>query len=214
MPSEEYQRLVCGDLVDKFEEVGRGAVGFMKSLDMLGEHVRLFDVGCGCGRVARYLVTEELATYVGFDRHPGMIEWCQQEITTRYPNFHFDFFDLRSVYVKLDGHGGSTDVQSFSFPYEDGAFDSILLTSVLTHMPMPEVDHYLGELYRVLAGEGRILTSVLLSDDAPYDNGGDFWLDQEAWIRSLENNGFSWKALTEERSAVEQKYFLLSKSAD
>ena len=86
MPPEEYMALVCGDLPpedleDRFTEIGLDMADRLRRQGMLGPDVRLLDIGCGCGRVARCLIGQPLASYVGFDRHPGMFSWCTENIT-------------------------------------------------------------------------------------------------------------------------------------
>src|SRR5262245_21815205 len=93
-PHEEHMALVCGqlpmaELYTNFQSAGKNIVAALDQQGMLGEHVRLLDVGCGCGRVARYLLTQPLASYVGFDRHRGMINWCVAEIRSRCAKFDF-----------------------------------------------------------------------------------------------------------------------------
>jgi ubiquinone/menaquinone biosynthesis C-methylase UbiE len=210
MPSEEYKKLVCGDCPERFEEIGRDAVEFMKSLGMIEPGTNLLDVGCGCGRVARYLVDEELEGYLGFDRHPGMIQWCEDHITSLKSSFQFEFFDLRSGYVTIDGHCGSLEPSEFRFPFADNRFESALLASVFTHMPINQIDQYLKELARVVGPGGKLLTSVFLAEDEPHDNQIDFWLDSEEWIRAVERHGFSWTRIECEDPDNPQKFFLLT----
>jgi SAM-dependent methyltransferase len=210
LPPFEMKTWVCGaGAEDLFEEVGRGAVAFMKALGMVGENVRLLDVGCGCGRVARFLLDESLESYVGFDRSPAMIDWCRENLAKVDTRFRFDFFSIQTPYEKIDGVGGEVSTALFAIPYELGAFDSILLTSVFTHMALNEIQHYLGELRRVLAPSGRILASILFAESEPYDNGVDFWHRPGEWTGLLERAGFSWKELAPRRFGGGQNYFLL-----
>jgi SAM-dependent methyltransferase len=78
----------------------------------------------------------------------------------------FDHFELKSVYVAWDSEQGSIDVEGFTFPYPAGAFDSVVLASVFTHMPPNEVRHYLGELARVMRPGAKALLSIFLSPGA------------------------------------------------
>jgi SAM-dependent methyltransferase len=92
-PPIEMKTLVCGaGMEESFEEVGRGAVVFMKSLGMISPGVRFLDVGCGCGRVARFLLDEPLAEYVGFDRNSNMIDWCNEYLAPADSRFTFESF--------------------------------------------------------------------------------------------------------------------------
>lgn len=164
MPPIEFQTLVCGPGSEPlFVEVGGWLRDALSQQDMLGPHASVLDVGCGCGRLARALLNAPIGSYIGFDRHRGMVDWSSQEITSRDPRFRFDFFDLKSVYRVWDEQAGSIDVETFRFPYADAAFDSVILASVLTHMSPAETRHYLGELARVMRPGGKALLSIFLS---------------------------------------------------
>ena len=66
-------------------------------------------------------------SYVGFDRHKGMVDWCTHEIGSRDPRFRFDYFALKSVYTAWDQQAGTLDAETFRFPYPDAAFDCEVL---------------------------------------------------------------------------------------
>jgi ubiquinone/menaquinone biosynthesis C-methylase UbiE len=168
LPPLEYQELVCGPAtVHEFASVGQYVTGLLDRQGMTGPGTDFLDVGCGCGRVARCLMAKPLDSYVGFDRHPGMIQWCTDELTSRDSRFTFQHLDIKSAYVDWDGHAGQIDATTATFPFADASFDSVLLASVLTHMPLDETRQYLSELRRVIRPEGQILASVFLSTDEP-----------------------------------------------
>lgn len=52
----------------------------------------------------------------------------------------------------------------FQFPYDIDSFDSVLIASVFTHMPLDEIGHYLRELRLVVRPGGKILASVFLGE--------------------------------------------------
>lgn len=160
---------------------------------MIVPDTHFLDVGCGCGRVARYLLAFPIKFYTGFDRHPGMIEWCQKEITKRAPNFHFHHFSIKSAYVGLDGQTGSIEASSFHFPFSDGSFSSALLASVFTHMPMEESSHYLKELYRVLKPKGKIFLSVFFTYQEPHQIGINFYYNPKEFLQVVRKAGFRYK---------------------
>lgn len=166
-PPFSFQSLVCGPgLEEMFPSVGKTLVDMLDQYGMLGEQVDLLDVGCGCGRMARYLPGRPFRSYSGFDRHPGMIKWCNAVLAPIDSRFRFQLVSVKSAYVAWDGHEGQQDAETLVFPYPSDSFDSILLASVFTHMPLPEVRHYLRELHRVVRPGGKILLSVLLSPGA------------------------------------------------
>jgi SAM-dependent methyltransferase len=175
LPPEEYMALVCGadlpmpELEVFFYTVGRFLVDLLDGQKMLGEHARVLDVGCGCGRLPRNLFTRKIASYTGFDRHSGMIDWCEREITSRDGRFEFQFFSIKSVYRTLDHYDGEIPASTFKFPFGDSAFDTVLVASVFTHMSMSEVSNYLRQIHRVLSPDGKVLLSVFFNDDDPED---------------------------------------------
>ena len=198
LPPRDYMEFVCGsipDVEDKFLSVGEQLVELLNKLDMLGPDTDFLDIGCGCGRLTRHLVGLDINSYTGFDRHPGMIAWCRKEISTVAPHFTFDLFELKSAYDDWDKIDGSIDAASFRFPYEDAAFDSILLASVFTHMPLNEAAHYLSEMRRVLKPDGKVLLSVFLTDGASYSEQIDFFYHQKDFERAIKNAGLKGKFL-------------------
>jgi len=197
LPPESFMKLVCGEnqenLPEHFRWAGELLVSMLKEEDMLRPGTHFLDVGCGCGRVARYLTGESVGSYTGFDRHPGMINWCQAEIATRIPNFHFHCFDIKSPYTELDGYAGTIEASSFQFPFADRSYDTALLASVFTHIPLEESGHYLKELYRVLKPAGKILLSVFLTDQEPYSENVAFYYHPEAFLSIVRDAGFGYK---------------------
>src|SRR5439155_20602881 len=108
----------------------------------------VLDVGCGCGRMAVPLVSflSDQGQYWGFDiMRPG-IEWCQKNIAARDPRFHFQLAD---VYNPAYHRKGKHPAHLYKFPYQDGFFDFVFLTSIFTHLAPPETDNYLAEIARV-----------------------------------------------------------------
>lgn len=79
-----------------------------------------------------------------------------------FPNFHFQHVN---VYNGNYNPNGALFSDEFSFPYEDGSFDFIFLTSVFTHMLPGDIIHYLKEIDRVLKPNGTCLTTAFLLDD-------------------------------------------------
>jgi ubiquinone/menaquinone biosynthesis C-methylase UbiE len=120
---------------------------------------RVLDVGSGIGRMAAPLTGYLAASgeYQGFDIVKKGVEWSQKHITSRYPNFHFLHSDVRN---KFYNPSGVHQASSYRFPYEDGSFDFVFLTSVFTHMFPADMEHYLEEISRVLKQGGTCFITM------------------------------------------------------
>ena len=130
----------------------------------LKSNENVLDIGCGIGRMARPL-TRYLTTgsYVGMDVMPDGLEWCAENISSKYQNFSFQRMDVFNEYYNP---GSKTEACDYRFPFPDGSFDFIYLTSVFTHLLRPDVEQYLSEISRLLSDGGRLFSTwFLLNDD-------------------------------------------------
>ncbi len=123
----------------------------------------VLEIGCGVGRDAIQL-TKHLSkngSYVGIDIIEPSIKWCQENITPRFPNFKFLFFDVQSQIHNAQGKIKTTDIK---LPIEDASIDRIVLQSVFTHMFEEDIAHYLKEFKRVLRPGGKVYASFFIFD--------------------------------------------------
>jgi SAM-dependent methyltransferase len=122
----------------------------------------VLDFGCGCGRIARQLIQQQPRPerYVGLDLHAGMIRWCNENLATYAPGFEFQHHD-----VLYGGFNPGPNKPLFApLPLTDDAFSLVVAISVFTHLTQVQAEAYLGELSRVLAPGGTLLTSWFLFD--------------------------------------------------
>jgi SAM-dependent methyltransferase len=121
----------------------------------------VLEIGCGIGRDAIPLVDvlSDDGRYDGIDIDAESIEWCQQNITTRHPNFRFHYFDIRN---KLYNPMGRVETAKVSFPVSDRSVDRIVAQSVFTHLPTRENLRYLQETARVLRPDGLAMVTFFL----------------------------------------------------
>jgi SAM-dependent methyltransferase len=124
----------------------------------------VLEPGCGTGRMAEPLADflELDGSYDGFDVVAEAVDWCRANISSEHPNFRFRHVDVLNPAYNPKG---TLDPNTFTFPYADGGFDFVFLTSVFTHMLTLEVQHYLAEIRRVLRPGGRCLMTLFLLND-------------------------------------------------
>jgi SAM-dependent methyltransferase len=128
----------------------------------LGPDERVLDIGCGVGRMAipltQYL-TPGVGRYDGVDIVAPGIAWCRENISDRYPDFRFHHLDCIHPLYNPKGTQATTTSR---LPFDDHGFDFIFLTSVMTHLSLPEVRSYAAEIARLLAPGGRVLVTAFL----------------------------------------------------
>jgi ubiquinone/menaquinone biosynthesis C-methylase UbiE len=162
IPPEDMIFVGEGDFI----QTGNEFFKYFIELGNLKPHENVLDVGCGIGRMAipltRYL--DKNGSYEGFDIVSLGIDWCQKNISTRYPHFHFQLADIINRFYTQNDHIRASE---YKFPYEDESFDFIFLTSVFTHMLPEDMENYFSEIARVLKKNGRcLITFFLLNDES------------------------------------------------
>lgn len=146
MPEAERRKRVHGDaLLSAF--LLEGFTTSVKLAHILQETVgknyaafpRVLDWGCGCGRLARYLLPQLSAPLTGIDIDEDNIAWCQQNLPSG------DYF-----------HISPTPPTQF----ENDTFDLIIGISIFTHLREPDQFLWLEELHRIACPDGILLVTV------------------------------------------------------
>jgi SAM-dependent methyltransferase len=150
---------------DDFRRDGDEFLRYFVELGGLAPHHRVLEIGCAIGRKALPLTRflDERGSYDGFDIVGVGIDWCQRNVTPRFPRFRFQRAD---VYNALYHERGRFRAAQYRFPFDDARFEFAFATSVFTHMLPDDLANYVRETARVLATGGRCLASFLLLDDA------------------------------------------------
>jgi ubiquinone/menaquinone biosynthesis C-methylase UbiE len=160
LPEKRLQTFIGGG----FDETGKEYLDYFLILGNLEPDETLLDVGCGCGRMSLPLTTflNQKGQYLGFDIVKESITWCQENITSRYPNFLFTHADIYNQFYNPKGKIAS---DKYIFPYPDNKFDLVILTSIFTHLVPRDMEHYLSEISRTLKKNGRCLITFFLLNE-------------------------------------------------
>lgn len=119
------------------------------------------DIGCGIGRIALGLKGFLIGEYHGFEAIELGVNWCKNNISTRYPNFHFRWIPLHNDLYNSSG----IDASTYQFEYASNQFDFVVSISVFTHMKDIEVENYLTQCYRVMHDEGTLVATFFITNN-------------------------------------------------
>lgn len=144
-----------------FLKAGQYWLDTFKKYAGLREDSKVLDIGSGIGRIAVGLTPYLKGKYEGFDAVRQGVDWCQQNISTKFPNFNFTYADLYNDLYKKDGILAA----SFTFPYPENRFDMACAISVFTHMIPEEVEQYISETSRVIVPGGYLVATFFVLND-------------------------------------------------
>ena len=153
---------------EDFKEIGQEFKNYLIELAGLKPSHKILDIGCGIGRMAIPL-TDYISgdgEYYGIDIVQDGIKWCSEKISSKYSNFHFIHTDVYNKHYNPEGRFLASE---YAFPFSDGMFDIVLLTSVFTHMRRKDIENYLAEISRVLTPGGSCLITFFLLNDESID---------------------------------------------
>lgn len=120
------------------------------------------DVGCGPGHVGGFLASQGRAQVVGLDLAPRMIQVAQG----LFPGLEFEVADVRAV------------------ERPDAVFSGVVAFYSLIHLPTPDLNTALRELFRLLEPAGRILIAFHVG--AGEEVGTDDFLDAAVAMRATQ----------------------------
>jgi SAM-dependent methyltransferase len=156
LPNERMMLHVGAQSVDNFFFVGDAWAQLLSRYIGPGSHV--MDVGCGCGRTARFLVNNPyVARYTGFDVFAPYVDWCNRFFGELHSGrFTFYHLDVRTARYNPDGTLGCVDAR---FPAADRDVDVIYAASLFTHLYPDDARAYAREMRRVLRDRGIAVVS-------------------------------------------------------
>jgi len=118
----------------------------------------VLDVGCNCGKLARFLYLNPQLSYTGLDIYEGAIKWCQEHFK-HLAGDRFKFI-AADVYSALYNPQSKISAKDYEFPLANDSFDMIVAASLFTHLLEPDAKQYLREFQRVLRPGGKALISI------------------------------------------------------
>lgn len=114
---------------------------------------RVFELGCGTGRLAAQLLSEHLppsASYLGIDLSQTMVELAKRRVAS---------FAERAKVERSDG--------SLRFPLPDRSVDRVVSTYVLDLLSDQDLQQAITEAHRVLNSAGRLCLVSLTEGVTP-----------------------------------------------
>jgi SAM-dependent methyltransferase len=119
----------------------------------------VLDIGCGCGKTARFLVNNrDVAHYIGFDVLKLSIDWSRHHLAPgSQGRFEFHHADLYNA--EYNPHG-ALRAHEYRFPAGDATVDLAFAASLFTHLLEIDCQHYLRETARVLKPAGLAIVSL------------------------------------------------------
>lgn len=193
----ERLALKTGGGGESFERISTAHFASIDLYFEISQGAAVLELGCGVGRDAIPLIGRigEFGRYLGTDIDRETIEWCQQNIGKRHPNFRFELFDIQNEWYNVEGR---FQVRDCPIPADDESFDLVILQSVFTHLPEEDIAFYLGEFSRLLRPGGVVYSTFFLLDEETLEriSNSTFLTFQHsvgegAWIHDADNPSFA-----------------------
>jgi len=149
---------------ESFLGVGDTVVAELQELAGLQPEDDVLDIGCGYGRVAHALLRHgHRGDYIGMDILPRHIAWCSEQLTPATGGrYVFHHLDVENARYNPAGSLSPNDV-SLDFGLQPTL---VIATSVFTHMYADTIEHYLRELRRIIAPNGRVFATFFLMNSS------------------------------------------------
>jgi SAM-dependent methyltransferase len=156
LPSVYLMDSVGASSIENFYVVGEAWSNVVSSFASVG--AALLDIGCGCGRTARFLLQRPDLRYTGIDVFRASIEWSARYLTP-LSNDRFEFVHL-DVHNEHYNSRGTIAPDEVRIPVEDASIDVAFAASLFTHLLEPDAAHYLVDVARCLKDGGRLIASI------------------------------------------------------
>jgi len=187
----------------EFNKMAKQYFQYFIQLGKLETNHKVLEVGCGMGRMAmpltQYLTGD--GQYHSIDIIPQAIEYCQKNITSRFPNFQFK---LANVNNKMYNPEGPMKASEYKFPYNDNFFNFVFLASVFTHIIPEDMENYLSEISRVLKKDGRCFITFFIVNKEKLEKEKN--IQESGWIHKFGRYISRYGKLPEKAIAFDESY--------
>jgi SAM-dependent methyltransferase len=192
VPNAKLREASSVEALDAFFAIGEAWAQMVSCF--LPPEPAVLDIGCGCGKLARFLYLNPKLRYVGVDLFLPGIEWCRRAFAELAADrFRFEHFDGISP---LYNPGGTIRAEEYRQPAEDATVDMVVCASLFTHLLEPECVRYLAEIHRVLKPGGRAIISIHNQPPAGASFSGDVTridIEEQCFLALAEKAGLRHK---------------------
>jgi len=158
-PPVELMKSV-GSADESFFDNPKGELAFLDEIAP-EKYERIFDFGCGCGRIARKMMCQKENRpkhYLGIDLFEKSIKWCTANLSKIDKNYVFVHYDVFNTQFNPKSRQARKP-----FPTSE-KFSLVNAHSVFTHIIECQLEFYLSECSRVLAEDGIFRATWFLFD--------------------------------------------------
>lgn len=139
LPPRRMRVLVSGTAdAQRFLESGRLTAQYLRDLladsgTPMEQMGTILDLGCGCGRIARWYATVDGPRLKGCDYNGTLVDWCAANLR---------FMDVERNQLQPP------------LPYGSASFDFVYMLSVFTHLSTEAAQRWVAEVARVVKPGG------------------------------------------------------------
>jgi SAM-dependent methyltransferase len=161
IPMPPKEKIFVGGSDADFRQIGVDTLGSLIDVGHVRPDSKVLEIGSGIGRVALPLTQwlDSAGQYVGTDIVQFGVDWCNENISSRYENFRFICMDIYNEYYNPQGRERIGDL-----PLEAGYFDVAVFNSVFTHLVADDTIAYLKLVAKHLAKGGILWGTWFIMD--------------------------------------------------
>jgi lipopolysaccharide biosynthesis protein/GT2 family glycosyltransferase len=156
--------LLTGAGPETFDASSREHIDTLEKFVEIKSDYSVLEIGCGIGRDAIPLtkLLSGAGKYLGVEIDRSSIEWCTNNISKKYPNFRFEYLDVKNERYNPRGAMLMSEV---CIPLQSNTADLIIAQSVFTHLLRADILHYMKEFRRLLKPGGLAFATLFIVND-------------------------------------------------